>query len=107
MKKQLEGDMERDANKALEQIEEMNYQNSENLPNIIHTLQVREYGIAGFHLSIYIKGRYLELDGQNQKKMIQRFIEILVFFDRIIDFNFSLLSQVSLRGYNSRTVVPN
>jgi len=57
------GDMERDANKALEQIEEKNYRNPEGLPNI-RTLQ--EYGIAGFHLSSYIKGRYLELDGQNQ-----------------------------------------
>ena len=58
-----QGDMERDANKALEQIEEKNYRNPEGLPNI-RTL--REYGIAGFHLSSFVKGRYLELDGQNQ-----------------------------------------
>ena len=58
-----QGDMESDANKALKQIEEKNYRNSEGLPNI-RTL--REYGIAGFHLSSYVKGRYLELDGQNQ-----------------------------------------
>jgi PD-(D/E)XK nuclease superfamily len=55
--------MERDANKALKQIEEKNYQNSEGLPNI-RTL--REYGIAVFHLDSYVKGRYLELDGQNE-----------------------------------------
>ena len=58
-----QGDMERDANKALKQIEENNYRNSEGLPNI-RTL--REYGIASFHLSSYVKGQYLELDGQNQ-----------------------------------------
>ncbi len=56
-------DMERDANKALEQIEEKNYRNSEGLLNI-HIL--REYGIAGFHLGSYVEGRYLELDDQNQ-----------------------------------------
>jgi len=57
------GDMERDANKALQQIEEKNYWNLEGLLNI-RTLW--EYGIAGFHLSSYVKGPYLELDGQNQ-----------------------------------------
>ena len=56
------GNMERDANKALEQIIDKKYRNPEGLPNI-RTL--REYGIAGFHLSSYVKGRYLELDGQN------------------------------------------
>ena len=56
-------DMERDADRALKQIEEKNYRNSEGLPNI-HTL--REYGIAAFLLNSYVKGRYLELDGQNQ-----------------------------------------
>jgi hypothetical protein len=58
-----QGNMERDANKALKQIEEKNYRSSEGLPNI-HTL--REYGIPGFRLSSYVKGRYLELNGQNQ-----------------------------------------
>jgi len=58
-----EEDMERDANKALKQIEKMNYRNSEGLPNI-HTL--REYGIACFHLSSYVEGQYLKLDGQNE-----------------------------------------
>jgi PD-(D/E)XK nuclease superfamily len=58
-----QGDMERDANKALKQIEEKNYRNPEGLPNI-RTL--REYGIASFHLCSYVKGRYVELDGQNQ-----------------------------------------
>ena len=58
-----EGDMERDANRVLKQIEEKNYRNLEGLLNI-RTL--REYGIAGFHLSSYVKGRYLELNGQNQ-----------------------------------------
>ena len=56
-------DMEKDANKVPKQIGEKNYQNLEDFPNI-HTL--REYGIALFHLSSYVKGRYLELDGQNQ-----------------------------------------
>ena len=55
--------MQRDANKALEQIEEKNYWNPEGLLNI-RTLQ--EYGIACFHLSSYVKGWYLELNGQNQ-----------------------------------------
>ena len=47
------GDMGRDANKTLKQIEEKNYRNSEGLPNI-RTL--REYGIACFHLSSYVEG---------------------------------------------------
>ena len=55
--------MERDANKALNQIVEKNYRNPEGLLNI-RTL--REYGIASFRLDSYVKGRYLELDGQNQ-----------------------------------------
>ena len=55
--------MERDANKALDQIVEKNYRNPEGLLNIC---TLREYGIAGFHLDSYVKGRYLELDGQNQ-----------------------------------------
>src|SRR6266576_6705862 len=54
--------MERDANKALKQIEK-NYRNSEGFPNV---RILREYGIAHFHLSSYVNGRYLELDGQNQ-----------------------------------------
>lgn len=58
-----QGDVERDANKALEQIVNKNYRNPVGLPNI-RTL--REYGIAGFHLSSYVRGRYLELDSQNQ-----------------------------------------
>jgi hypothetical protein len=58
-----EPDMEKDANRALKQIEEKNYRNSEGLPNI-RTL--REYGIAAFHLNSCVKGRYLELNGQNQ-----------------------------------------
>jgi len=59
---EMQGDMERDANRALKQIEEKNYRNLEGLPSI-RTL--REYGIASFHLSSCVKGRYLELDGQN------------------------------------------
>jgi hypothetical protein len=55
-------DMERDANKALEQIVDKNYRNPEGLRNI-RTL--REYGIAGFHLNSYVKGRYLEFN-ENQ-----------------------------------------
>ena len=57
-----QGDMERDAHTALKQIEEKNYRNSEGLPNIC---TLRGYGIASFHLNSYVKGRYLELDGQN------------------------------------------
>ena len=55
--------IEKDANKGLKQIKERNYRNPEGLPNI-HTL--REYGIACYHLSSYVAGRYLELDGKNQ-----------------------------------------
>ena len=46
----------------LRQIEEKNYRNPESLPNI----RTREYGIAGFHLSSYVKARFSELNGQNQ-----------------------------------------
>lgn len=56
------GDMERDADRALKQIEEKTYRNSSGLPNI---RILREYGIACFHLGSYVKGRYLELNGQN------------------------------------------
>ena len=60
---EMKEDMERDANQALKQIEEKNYRNLQGLPNI-RTL--REYGIAGCHFDSHVKGRYLELDGQNQ-----------------------------------------
>jgi hypothetical protein len=53
-----EGDLERDANRALEQIVKKNYRNPESLQNI-QTL--REYGIAGYHLSSCVKGRSLKL----------------------------------------------
>jgi len=55
--------MEKDTDRALKPIEEKNYRNSEGFPNI-RTL--REYGIASFHLSLYVEGRYSELDGQNR-----------------------------------------
>ena len=55
-------DIKRDADRALEQIKEKNYRNTDGLANI---RILREYGIACFHLSSYVKGRYLELDGQN------------------------------------------
>jgi hypothetical protein len=55
--------IERDADKALKQIVEKNYRNPEGLPDI-HIL--REYGIACYHLNSCVKGRYLELNGQNQ-----------------------------------------
>ena len=58
--------IERDADKALKQIRQIvdkNYRNLEGLPDI-HIL--REYGIACFHLNSCVKGRYLELNGQNQ-----------------------------------------
>ena len=53
-----QGDMERDVNKALDQIVEKNYRNRFGLENI-HIL--REYGIASYHLNSRAKGRYLEL----------------------------------------------
>ncbi len=56
-------DLERDANKALKQIVNQNYRNSEGLAGIN---KLREYGIAGFHLSSYVKGRYLELNTDTQ-----------------------------------------
>jgi len=52
-----ERELERDANRALEQIVNKNYRNPEGLPNI-QTL--REYGIACFRLSSCVKGRYLK-----------------------------------------------
>ena len=55
-------DLEKDANAALKQIVEMNYRNPDGLPGI-HTL--REYGVAGFHLSSHVKGRWLKFV-QNQ-----------------------------------------
>ena len=58
-----QGDMESDANRALEQIADNNYRNPEGLGNVC---TLREYGIAGSHLSSYVKGRYLELNTQNQ-----------------------------------------
>ena len=51
-----QGDMEWDADRALKQIEEKSYRNSEGLQNI-HSL--REYGIVGFHLRSYVKRQYL------------------------------------------------
>ena len=54
--------IERDANKALEQIIDKNYRNQEGLPNICI---LREYGIASYHLASHVKGRYLELDAQS------------------------------------------
>jgi hypothetical protein len=56
---ETEGDLKKDANRALEQIVKKNYRNAEGLRNI-RTL--REYGIAGFHLSACVKGRCLKLD---------------------------------------------
>ena len=53
-----EGDMEMDANKALEQIAD-----PEGPPNINI---LRGYGMAVCHLNSFVKGRYLELDDQNQ-----------------------------------------
>lgn len=53
-----EEDMERDANKALEQIVA-----PEGLSNV-NTL--REYGMAGCYLNSHVKGRYLELNDQNR-----------------------------------------
>lgn len=55
--------IEKDANKALEQIVDKNYRNQEGLPNI---RILREYGIASYHLASCVKGRYLELDTQSR-----------------------------------------
>jgi hypothetical protein len=57
-------DIARDANNALQQIIDKNYQNPVGLPNMC---TLREYGIARFHLSSCINGRYLELNSQNQR----------------------------------------
>jgi len=56
-----EGDLEGDANRALEQIAKKNYRNLESLRNILF---LREYGIAGFHLSSCVKGRHLEFNSK-------------------------------------------
>lgn len=57
-----EGDLERDA-KGARQIVKKNHRNPEGLRNI---WTLREYGIAGFHLSSCVKGRYLELNNIGQ-----------------------------------------
>ena len=51
-------DLERDAHAALKQLIGKNYRNPDGLPNI-RTL--REYGVAGFHLSSHVKGRCIKL----------------------------------------------
>ena len=51
--------IERDASNALKQIVDQNYQNQEGLLNIRN---LREYGIASYHLASFVGGRYLELD---------------------------------------------
>ena len=55
--------MERDASNALKQIVDQNYRNQEGLPNIRN---LREYGIASYHLASFVGGRYLELDAQSR-----------------------------------------
>jgi len=60
--KKLE-DMERDAEKALDQIVDKDYRNQEGLANI---RILREYGIASYHLGSCVESRYLELDTQSQ-----------------------------------------
>jgi len=55
--------IKKDASKALKRIVDMNYRNQEGLPNI---RILREYGIASYHLSSCVKGRYLELDAQSR-----------------------------------------
>jgi hypothetical protein len=57
----MEKDIEKDADRALEQIINKNYRNPVGLRNI-YTL--REYGIAAHHLSSCVKGRYLKLNDQ-------------------------------------------
>jgi hypothetical protein len=58
---EMERNMEKDADRALEQIIEKSYRNLVGLRNI-YTL--REYGIAAYHLSSCVKGRYLKLNDQ-------------------------------------------
>ena len=55
--------IERDALKALDRIVDKNYRNQGGLPNIGI---LREYGIASYHLTSVVKGRYLELDVQRR-----------------------------------------
>jgi len=56
-------DMDKDVDMALKQIIDNNYRNQESLPNIF---TLREYGIACFHLSSRVKGRYLERSSRSR-----------------------------------------
>ena len=58
-----QGDVEKDAEKALEQIKDKNHRNPENLTDM-RTL--REYGIACYHFRSHVIGRHLELDRGNE-----------------------------------------
>jgi hypothetical protein len=55
--------IERDAGKALQQIVDQNYLNREDLRR---ASELREYGIANYHLKSCVKGRYLELNAERQ-----------------------------------------
>jgi len=54
--------LEKDADRALQQIITKNYRNIDQLHGIRH---IREYGIASYHLESLVKGRYLERAGCN------------------------------------------
>jgi hypothetical protein len=51
------------AGKALQQIVDQNYRNHEGLRG---ASKLREFGIASYHLSSCVKGRYLELNAESQ-----------------------------------------
>jgi hypothetical protein len=48
--------LERDADRALEQIITQNYRNQHHLEGVDY---IREYGMVNFHLQSFVKGRYL------------------------------------------------
>jgi len=63
---ETEGQIEKDADKALQQIIDKNYRNREGLSGI---RILREYGIASYRLMSFAKGRYLEL---NEGKWVEK-----------------------------------
>jgi hypothetical protein len=59
--------MERDVNSALKQTTDTNYRNRTGLSGM---LELREYGIACYHLSSYVRGRYYKFN-TNTKKWVE------------------------------------
>lgn len=63
--------LDRDADRALRQITDKNYQN---IPTHSGINYIREYGMANFHLESVVKGRYLVRSGSDWVKWrIQRY----------------------------------